>query len=135
MRLPQARLVRLVNEEEEEREYNDQMAEKLAGVPKFVLPLSHSAYTITATPSVGSLSDLKSRWVILKQKVIVHKSHDGWRIGKVWKQGVGKKYGGMIWVTYGGDTNRGGHDFDPKDYGEDKMWVVLTGTIKSSKTK
>ena len=75
----------------------------------------------TGPPAAGSLSDLKSRWVILKQKVIVHKSHDGWRIGKVWKQGVGKKYGGMIWVTYGGGTNRGGHDFDPKDYGEDKM--------------
>ena len=53
--------------------------------------------------------------------MIEHKSHDGWRIGKVWKKGVGKKYGGMIWVTYGGGTNRGGHDFDPKDYGEDKM--------------
>ena len=77
MRLPQARLVRLVNEEEEEREYNDQMAEKLAGVPKFVLPLSHSAYTIAATPAAGSLSDLKSRWALLKQKVIAHKSHDG----------------------------------------------------------
>ena len=49
-------------------------------------------------------------------------------------QGVGKKCEGMILVTYGGDTNRGGHDFDPKDYGED-MWVVLTVTIKSSKTK
>ncbi len=48
---------------------------------------------------------------------------------------MGKKYGGMIWVTYGGGTNRGGHDFDPKDYGEDKMWVVLIVSIKSSKTK
>jgi hypothetical protein len=67
--------------------------------------------------------------------VIAKKSHDGWRIGKVWKQGLGKKYGGMIWVTYGGGTNRGGHDFDLQDYGEDKMWVVLTPPIKSSKTK
>ena len=41
---------------------------------------------------------------ILKQKVIARKSHDGWRIGKVWKQGVGKTYGGMFWVTYGGHT-------------------------------
>ena len=101
------------------------MTEKLAGVPNFVLPQSHSSYTITAPPPAGSLSDLKSRWVLLKQKVIVHKSHDGWRIGQVWKKGVGKKYGDMIWVTYGGSTIRGGHDFDPKDYGEDKMWVVL----------
>ena len=48
VRLPQARLTRLVDDEEEEREYNDQMSEKLAGVPKFVLPLSHSAYIISA---------------------------------------------------------------------------------------
>ena len=49
--------------------------------------------------------------------------------------GGGTNRGGMIWVTYGGGTNRGGHDFDPKDYGEDKMWVVLTPPMKSSKTK
>ena len=111
------------------------MIDKQDVVPNFVLPLSNSSYTIETPPDVGSLSDLKSRWVILKQKVIAHKSHDGWRIGKEWKQGVGKEYGGMIWVTYGGGTNRGGHDFGPKDYGEDKMWVVLTAPIKSSKTK
>jgi len=32
----------------------------------------------------------------------------------------------MIWVNYGGGTNREGHDFDPKDYGVDNMWVVLS---------
>ena len=126
---------RLVDAEQEPHEYDEHMSEKLTGVPKFVLPHSHSEYTIEPSPSASSLSDLKSRWVLLKQKVIAHKSHDGWRIGKVWKQGMEKKYGGMIWVTYWGGTNRGGHDFDPKDYGEDKMWVVLTAPIKSSKTK
>ena len=75
---------------------------------------------------------MTEKLAVLPQKVIEHKSHDGWRIGKVWKKGVGKKYGDMIWVTYGGSTIRGGHDFDPKDYGEDKMWVVLTAPIKSS---
>ena len=81
---------------------------KSSGVPKFVLPLSHSAYTIAAASHVGSLSDLKSRWVLLKQKVIAHKSHDGLRIGRAWKEGTGNKNGGMIWVTYGGSINRGG---------------------------
>jgi hypothetical protein len=46
------------------------MIDKLDVVPNFVLPLSHSSYTIAAPPVVGSLSDLKSRWVLLKQKVI-----------------------------------------------------------------
>ena len=131
---------RLVDTDQETREYDEYMTEKLVGVPKFVLPRSHFEYTIASSPSAGSLSDLKFRWVLLKQKVIVHKSHDGWRISKVWKKGVGKNYGGMIWVTHtvsltGGDTNREGDDFDPKDCGEDKMWVVLTPPIKSSKTK
>jgi hypothetical protein len=71
------------------------------------MTVSHSPYVIAASPGAGSLSDLNSRCVILKQKVITHKSHDGWRIGKVWKQGVGKKYGGMIWVTYGGESQTG----------------------------
>ena len=94
---------RLVDAEQEPHEYDEHMSEKLTGVPKFVLPHSHSEYTIEPSPSASSLSDLKSRWVLLKQKVIAHKSHDGWRIGKVWKQGVGKKYGGMIWVTQRGE--------------------------------
>ena len=74
VKLPKARLV---DAEQEAREYDEHMAEKLAVVHKFVLPRSHSEYTIAAPPSPGSLSDLKSRWALLKQKVIAHKSHDG----------------------------------------------------------
>ena len=59
VKLPKARLV---DAEQEAREYDEYMSEKLAGVPKFVLPRTNSEYTID----------------------------DGWRIGKVWKQGVGK---------------------------------------------
>ena len=71
-------------------------------------PVSPSSFFLSVILHTSSqLSDVKSRWVILKQKVIAHKSHDGWRIGKVWKQGVGKKYGGMIWVTYGGGHKQG----------------------------
>ena len=58
--------------------------------------------------------------------MVAHKSHDGWKIGKMWKKGTGPKYGGLLWVNYGSATGRGGYVFDPKDYGVDSMWVILT---------
>jgi len=67
-----------------------------------------------------------NRWKLLKQKVIAYKSHEGWKVGTVWKKGVGKKYGGMLWVNHGSNRGRGGYAFELQDYGADGMWVILT---------
>ena len=75
------------------------------------------------------------RWKFLKNQVIAHKCEDGWKIGKVWKKGTGVRYGGMLWVNYGADTGRGGHEFDPKDYGVDSDWVILTPEKSKSRSK
>ena len=73
------------------------------------------------------------RWKLLKQQVIAHKSHDGWKVGKIWKKGTGEKYGGMLWVNYGANTGREGYEFDPEDYGVDGTWVILTPPPKQRK--
>ncbi len=57
-----------------------------------------------------------NRWKLLKQKVIAYKSHEGWKVGTVWKKGVGKKYGGMLWVNHGSNRGRGGYVFELQDY-------------------
>ena len=46
---------------------------------------------------------------------------------EVWRDDLGHLRGGV--------TTRGGHDFDPKDYGEDKMWVVLSHQVVIDQVK
>ena len=77
---------------------------------------------------------MTEKLAVLPQKVIEHKSHDGWRIRKVWKEARSgeEEWRDGLGHLRGGGTNRRGHDFDPKDYRDDKMWVVLTAPIKSS---
>jgi hypothetical protein len=67
---------------------------------------------------------MKAQWAFLQKKVIADKHVDGWKVGNMWKKGAGK-YGGLLWVHYG-NMDRGGHEFDPEEYGVDWPWVIVT---------
>ncbi len=51
--------------------------------------------------------------------MIAYKSHEGGKVDTVWKKGVGKKYGDMLWVNHGSNRGRGGYGgyaFKLQDY-------------------
>ena len=105
----------LVDPAQQELDDIEERAAQLAQVGVFVLPHSHASYSIKPPPSAESLPDLNSKWNLLKEKLIAHKTDVGWKIGKVWKKGKGQRYGGQLWVTYGREL-RAGYEFDPNDY-------------------
>jgi hypothetical protein len=107
---------------------------QLAKVGDFVLPDSHASYTINQAPATESLPDLNLKWILLRQKWIAYKFHDGWKISNVWRKGIGLQYGGKLWVTYG-KYLRAGYEFEPRDYGQDRRWVLLTAPAAPGKTK
>ena len=58
----------------------------------FTVDASETTASVAASASQSvlkpdSLPELKSRWLLLTNKVMVCKVHDGWRVGKVWKRG------------------------------------------------
>jgi hypothetical protein len=124
---------RPVDLEQEARDEEEELAALLAKVGKFELPTSHSSFTIHDSLDV-CLPDMKSRWAFLQKKVIAHKHVDGWKVGNMWKKGTGK-YGGLLWVIYCTGADRGGHDFDPEEYGVDRSWVILTPPPRGPRPK
>ena len=115
---------RPVDRVQEECDEEEELAALLAKVGTFELPTSHSSYTIVGSLDVP-LPDIKAQWAFLQKKVIAHKHVEGWKVGNVWKKGAGK-YGGLLWVHYGAGGDRGGHEFDPEEYGVGGSWVILT---------
>ena len=122
-----------VDREQEERDDEEECVALLAKVGTFKLPISHSSYTIVASLPVP-LPDMKARWAFLQKKVIAHKHVDGWKVGNMWKKGTGK-YGGLLWVQYGAGGDRGGHKFDPEEYGVDGSWVIVTPPPRGPRQK
>jgi len=106
-----------VDPEQEERDAAEEHAAKLAKVGAFQLPPGFTGYSIAAQPEPASIPSVSARFKLLKGSMIAYKFADGWRTGKVWKQGKGAAYKGMLWVSYGRNMNSTGHAFDPAEYG------------------
>ena len=115
----------IVDEEQAERDAEEELTARLKKVGDFKLPAAYAGFRIDVSLGPDSLPDLNARWKVLKGKMVACKFVDGWKIGNVWKKGTGR-YKGMLWVSYGRNQSASGHDFNPEDYGKDKLWICLT---------
>ena len=74
---------------------------KAAKNAAFTVAASETTASVAASASQSlltpdSLPDLRTRWLLLTNKVIVCRGHDGWRVGKVLFWRVGKVFGWRV---------------------------------------